>query len=99
MLLTNTPNIVDNLIERLKVKAISDGYTTIVIQLDNLSFTTWFNLPFKLNALMRVIKNYQLLLIDGNLQDLIDEVGVIYWFTYFRKLANLIEITELIESL
>jgi hypothetical protein len=99
MLLTNTPNIVDNLIERLKVKATSDGYTAIVTQLNNLSPTTWFNLPFKLNALMAVIKNYQLLLIDGDLQDLIDDIGIIYWFTYFRKVAVLIDITELIESL
>lgn len=99
MLLTNTPNIVDNLIERLKVKATSDGYTAIVTQLNNLSPTTWFNLSFKLNALMGIIKNYQLLLIDGDLQDLIDDIGVIYWFTYFRKVAVLIDITELIESL
>lgn len=99
MLLTNTPNIIDNLIGRLKVKATSDGYTSIITQLESLAPTTWFNLPFKLNALMRIIKNYQLLLIDGDLQDLIDSIGIIYWFTYFRKVAILIELTELIESI
>lgn len=99
MLLTNTSNIVDDSIKRLVVKATADGYTAIIAELESLKSTSWFNLPYKLNTLMKVIKNYQLLLLDGEVQDKIDEIGKIYWFTYFIKLSILIELTEIIEAI
>jgi serine/threonine protein kinase HipA of HipAB toxin-antitoxin module len=99
MLLTKTPSIVDDLIKRLRVKAIADGYTAIVLELEALKPTKWFNLPYKLNTLMNVIKNYQLLALDGDVQDKIDEIGKIHWFNYFIKIAILIELTELIEAI
>jgi hypothetical protein len=48
---------------------------------------------------MTVIKNYQLLLIDGDVQDLIDEIGVIYWFNIFNKVANIKLLVETIEAI
>jgi hypothetical protein len=93
------PINIENLIDRLKVKATEDGYTSIVTQLTNVKPVLWFNLPGKLNQLMTVIKNYQLLLLDGDVQDLIDEIGVIYWFNIFNKVANIKLLVETIEAI
>lgn len=93
------PKNIDNLIARLKAEATSDGYTAIVTKLDALEKTQWYNLPHKLNKLVDVITDYQLLLVDGDLQDLLDEVKTIYWFSYLTKVNKLVEITELIESI
>lgn len=96
---TKLPQIIDDLVSRLSAEANADGYTAIYNSLVALKPTTWYNLPYQLNNLTDIIKAYQLLLIDGDLQDLIDEIGIIYWYNIFKKASLLIESVELIESL
>ena len=96
---TKIPQIVDDLISRLSIKATADGYTTIHNKLVALKTVTWFNLPYQLNIIMDIIVEYQIELIDGDLQNLIDDIGNIMWFKYFKKVSLLIETVELIESL
>lgn len=93
------PSICDDLVYRLSVEANSDGYTAIYNKLTALKPMTWYNLPFQLNVLMDIVSEYQVELVDGDLQDLIDSIGKIYWYDIFKKVSELIEATELIESL
>lgn len=96
---TKIPQIVDNLVYRLSIKATADEYTTIHNELIALNTLTWFNLPYQLNKIMDIVKKYQVELVDGNLQDLLDEIGSVYWYNIFKKVSLLIETVELIESL
>jgi hypothetical protein len=93
------PIDIESLIDRLEVTATEDGYTNIVTQLTNVKPVIWFNLPSKLNQLMNVIKNYQLLLLDGDVQDLIDEIGIVYWYNIFKKVSNLNTLVATIEAI
>jgi len=96
---TKIPQIVDDLISRLSIKATADGYTTIHNKLAALKTVTWFNLPYQINTIMDIVVEYQIELIDGDLQNLIDDIGNIYWYNIFKKVSLLIETVELIESL
>lgn len=96
---TKIPSIIDNLVYRLSVKATEDGYTAIVNKLTILKPITWFNLPYQLNKIMGIIKEYQVELDNSELQTKIDSIGKIYWFEYFKKVSELIATVELIESL
>ena len=96
---TNIPAIVEDLISRLAAEATSDGYIVIANRFTALEPVTWFNLPYQLNKIMDIIGDYQTELLDGDVQDLLDEIGTIYWFNIFKKVSLLVELTELIESI
>jgi hypothetical protein len=96
---TTTPSAIDKLTIRLTAKATTEGYTSIVNKLNALKPVTWFNLPYQFNKITSVIREYQLLAVDVDLQDLIDEMGEVSWFGYFKKVDLLVKIVELIESL
>ena len=55
------PSIIDDLVNRLATEATSDGYTAIANKLTALKPVTWFNLPYQLNKIMDIIKEYQIL--------------------------------------
>jgi len=93
------PKNVDNLIDRLKVKATADNYTAIVAKINTLEKTTFYNLPYKLNKLVDILEDYQLLAEDGDLQDILDSIGEVYWFRYLSKVNKILEAVELIEEL
>jgi hypothetical protein len=99
ILYTTIPAVVNNLIVRLRIAAVGDSKTNIVASLDAIGTMTWYNLIFRLNALKDVIKLFQVYLLDGELQDFIDEIGIVAFYDLFHKVAVLIEATELIESL
>lgn len=99
ILYTTIPSVINNLISRLKSAAIVDTRTDVVLALTAIGTVSWFNLPFNLNKLENAIKLYQTTLLDGDLQDLIDEVDKIAWYDLFNKVTILIETTELIETL
>ena len=96
---TKIPSIIDNLINRLSIKATDNGYTSIASKLILLKPATWFNLPYKLNKIVGIVKEYQAEVDSEELQTKIDSIGKIYWFEYFKKVSELIVIVELIESL
>lgn len=96
---TKIPSIIDNLVNRLSIEATSDGYTAIANKLTTLKPVTWFNLPYQLNKIVVIIKEYQTLLNSNDLQTKIDLIGEILWFDIFNKVAQLILTTELIESI
>lgn len=99
ILYTTIPGVVNDLIKRLRAEAVADSQTALVSSLDDIGVVTWFNLPFLLNKLVAVIKGYQDVLVDGELQDIIDEISVIYFYDIFNKVSFLIEAVELIETL
>ena len=96
---TKIPQIVDSLINRLSAKATTDGYTSIANKFATLKPVTWCNLPYQLNKVMDIVVLYQAELQDGGLQDLIDDIGIIIWYRYFKKVSLLNESVELIETL
>lgn len=93
MLLTTTPKIVDDLVARLIVKVTDDGYTDILAELNTLGKIYFFNLPYRLNKLLTILKEYP----DSNVETLVNNIGKIYWSNYYLKLADLVELTEVIE--
>lgn len=96
---TKIPQIVDDLIVRLTTEARFDGYIIISNKFAALKPITWFNLPYQLNKIMDIIKEYQVELSDTDLQNHIDSISNIMWFGYFKKVTELIKTVELIESL
>ena len=96
---TKIPSIVDNLIERTAAKARVGEFTEISYKLLALKPITWFNLPYQLNKLVGVIKEFQIILDNEDLQNHIDSISNIMWFEYFKKVTELIKTVELIESL
>ena len=96
---TKIPSIVDNLIERTAAKARVGEFTEISYKLLALKPITWFNLPYQLNKLVGVIKEFQLILDNEDLQNSINSLGTIIWFNIFKKVAELSKTVELIESL
>jgi len=99
ILYTTIPSVINNLIGRLKTAAIADAKTDVVLALTAIGTVSWFNLPYNLNKLESAIKLYQTSLLDGDLQDLIDKLGIVAWYDLFNKVVTLIEATELIETL
>lgn len=99
MLLTDTPNIIKRQLQRIKAKAISDSATDIVISVNNFPSVYWINVPQSLNKCIDIIKEYQLILEDGDVQDKLDSLGIIYWHNYFLKVKPLVELIDLIENL
>jgi len=95
----NLPHQIDLLIVRLKNKSQSDGYTTVYNYFKALKKTTWFNLPNLLKDVVVGISLYQTEAVDGDLQDIIDELQVINWFNILQKSAKIKQATELIETL
>lgn len=93
------PKNIDNLVKRLGEKATTDTYIAIATKFDNLKPTTWFNLPFQLNKIMDIIKEYQELLNNSDIQDLIDKISIIYWYDVLDKTNKLVELTEVIEAI
>lgn len=95
----NLPKNIDNLVKRLEVKATSDTYSAIATKFSNIEPVTWFNFPHQLNKIVDILKEYQFLLLDGNVQDDIDFLGKIYWFNYLSKVNRLISLVETIEAI
>jgi hypothetical protein len=99
MIYIDTPKNIDNIISRLEHKATIDGQTAIAIKFSKLKGTTFYNFPHKLNRLIDVIKEYQLVLIDGNVQDLIDSIDEVQWFNCIKKLNQISKLTKIIEAI
>ncbi len=99
ILYTTIPSVINDLVSRLKTAAIADAKIDVVAAFTAIGTVSWFNLPFNLNKLTSAIKLYQTYLVDGDLQDLIDELGVIAFYDLFHKVNILIKATELIESI
>lgn len=96
---TKIPSIIDNLIERIAAKARVGNFLEISDKLLAIKPITWFNLPYQLNKLVGVIKEFQLILDNEDLQNSINSLGTIIWFNILKKVAELIKTVELIESL
>lgn len=99
MLLTDTPNIIKRQLQRIKAKAIEDSATNVVILVNTFPEIYWINVPASLNRCIDIIKEYQLTLEDGDVQDKLDLLGTIYWHNYFLKVGALVELIDLIENL
>lgn len=95
----NLPHEVDTLISRLKVKSTSDGYTTVVSQINLLEKTLWYSMLTQLKDIVVVLSLYQVEAVDGDLQDLIDELIDINWYNFLSKVNIIEKAVILIESL
>lgn len=96
---TITPSIIDNAILRIAAKAKIGDFVEINDKLLALKPITWFNLPYQFNKVIDIVKEYQVEVVDGDLQDLIDDIATVSWFGYFKKVDLLVKIVEHIESL
>jgi hypothetical protein len=95
----DTPKNIDGILSRLEDKATIDGQTAIALKFSKLKGTTFYNFPHKLNKLMSLVKEYQLVLVDGDVQDLIDSIDEIQWFNNFKKLNQINKLIKVIEAL
>lgn len=95
ILYTEIPGVINNLIDRLKIISTVD----ILTELNNIGIVAWYNLPFKLNQLVSVIKMFQIILINDDLSIIIEKIKVVYWYDLFNKVSLIIEAIELIEEL
>jgi hypothetical protein len=95
ILYTEIPGVINNLITRLK--GISTGEVELAIT--KIGIVSWYNLPFKLNQLVSVLKMFQETLLDENLLKLIEEIKVIYWYDLFNKVSLIVKASNLIEEL
>lgn len=86
----NLINQIKALLLRLEVKI----ETQIV-----LSTVTWYNLPAKLREITTVLISYQSTALDGDLQDIIDDLEVINWFSVLNSTKKIKEAIVLIETL
>lgn len=99
MIYLNLPYKIDLFISRLKAKSYSDEYTIVYNYFNSLKKTTWYNLPNLVKDIVVGISLYQVEAIDGDLQDLIDELQNITWFNILSKITLIKQATELIETL
>lgn len=99
MMYINLPKNIDNLVSRLEIKTTADTYTAIATKFSNLKAVTWYNLPYQLNRIVDIIKEYQVLAIDGDVQDGLDSIGKVFWFNYISKVNKLIVLVETIEAI
>lgn len=99
MIYVDTPKNIDSILARLEDKAIIDGQTAIALKFSKLKGTTFYNFPHKLNRLLDVIREYQLVLVDGDVQDLLDSIDEIQWFNCLNKMNKLSKLTTIIEAI
>lgn len=95
ILYTEIPRVVNDLISRLKDVSTVE----IELALDKIGVVTWYNLIFKLNQLVSVLKMFQVILVNNGLAKIIAKIKVIYFYDLFNKVSLLVEATELIEEL
>ncbi len=95
----NLPKEIDLLIARLKAKAVTEEYDEVVSKIDVLTQTTWYSLVNKLKAVVVVLTAYQAEAVDGDLQDILDDLGSINWLNFLQKTVKIKEAVELIETL
>lgn len=95
----NLPNEIDILIGRFKAKTTSDEYVALTEKLEALKQTNWFIMLPQLRLLKEYIILYQTEAVDGDLQDIIDEITIINWFNYLSNANKIKTAIELIETL
>jgi hypothetical protein len=95
----NLPTETDKLIIRLKNKCQEDSYTGLVTYFTKLNKTLWFNYPKQLKDIVVGIALYQTEAVDGDLQDVIDDLQNINWFNSLSSAQKIKKATEIIESL
>jgi len=95
----NLPNEIDTLIGRFKTKTTSDEYVALTEKLEALKQTNWFIMLPQLRLLKEYIILYQTEAVDGDLQDIIDEITIINWFNYLSNANKIKTAIELIETL
>ncbi len=95
----NLPKEIDLLIARLKTKATTDEYTSVVTAINTLSPTNWYFLVEQLKEFVVILTLYQASAIDGDLQDILDELTSIKWYNFLQKVTKIKSAIELIETL
>lgn len=90
---------IDLLINRFRVKANTDGYTSVVQKIDTLGQTHWYTLVGQLKEIIATLVIYQALALDGNLQDFIDNLEIINWYNFLQKAIIIEKAIDLIETL
>lgn len=95
----NLTKSIDLLINRFKVKTTLDGYTGLTQKLEALKPTTWFTIITQLKLIKEYIVLYQTEAVDGDLQDIIDDIQTINWFNYLSKANKIKQAVELIETI
>ena len=95
----NLPHKIDLLIVRLKNKSQTDGYTTSYNYFKALKLTIWYSLLKQLKDIVVGLSLYQVQALDGDLQDLIDELQNITWRNFLSKVNTIEKAVKLIETL
>ena len=93
------PSIINDLVNRLIVKATDAEYEVVLAKLNALKPVIWFNLLPQLSKVEVVIKEYQDTLVDDDVADSFISLPKILWFDIFNRVNELIKAVELIESL
>lgn len=95
----NLPKELNLLISRLKVKANTDAYTSVVEKIGTLGQTHWYLLIGQLKEILTVLVIYQSSALDGDLQDFIDDLEIINWYNFLQKAIIIEKAIDLIETL
>ena len=95
----NLAKSIDLLINRFKVKTTSDGYAGLTQKLEALKSTNWFTVIPQLKLLKEYVILYQTEAVDGDLQDIIDDIQTTNWFNYLSKANKTKQAIELIETI
>jgi hypothetical protein len=95
----NLPKKIDLLVNRLLVKVTSESYLGLVAEIQALPKTTWNTTITQLKKIANILIEYQTEALDGDLQDLIDELTTINWYNFLQQTKKIEMAVELIEEL
>lgn len=96
-LYTNSPAIITDLVARARAEADADAQP--LTKFNAIGQISWWSLIEQMRLFKEALELYQTFLLDGDLQDVLDELGEIHWYNILHRVDLFIKAVEIIESI